>query len=167
MKRFLVIVFVVPFLVFFLPYHAFSQSGAPNPPPVPTPPPDTQFDYVKIDIGGVGDVDQIDFGTPGKDKIVQYGGTGNTTQYAEGSEGDDWILQVGGDGYLTRPPSWVMGMIQCINMEVRATLLNMLKVPQGTRPLFKWGELATIPWKSLEAQDLLRSSNTGARVPTS
>ena len=48
-----------------------------QPPPVPTPPPDDQFDYVKIVIGGVGDVDQIEFGTPGKDKIVQYGGTGN------------------------------------------------------------------------------------------
>lgn len=42
-------------------------------------------------------MNQIEFGTPGKDKIVQYGGTGNSTQYAEGAASDDWILQVGGD----------------------------------------------------------------------
>ena len=98
MKRFLVLVFVVFFFYLSTPYYAHSQSGVPQPPPVPTPPPDDQFDYVKIDIGGVGDLDQIEFGTIGKDKIVQYGGTGNSTQFAEGSEGDDWILQVGGDG---------------------------------------------------------------------
>ena len=67
------------------------------PPIVPTPPPDEQFDNVFVNPAQEGDVEQIEFGTPGKDKIEQYGGTGNTTQYAEGSEGDDWILQVGGD----------------------------------------------------------------------
>ena len=73
------------------------QYDAPSPPAVPTPPPDSQFDNTFIFPKAEGDVDQIQFGTPGKDKIEQYGGTGKTTQYAEGSEGNDWILQVGGD----------------------------------------------------------------------
>jgi hypothetical protein len=72
------------------------QYDVPSP-HVPTPPPDSQFDNVFVDPAQQGDVDQIRFGTPGKDKIEQYGGTGKTTQYAEGSEGDDWILQVGGE----------------------------------------------------------------------
>ena len=74
-----------------------SQDDVPSPPPVPTPPPDNQFDNTFIFPKADGDLDQIQFGTPGKDKIEQYGGTGNTMQYAEGSESDDWILQVGGD----------------------------------------------------------------------
>jgi Ca2+-binding RTX toxin-like protein len=73
------------------------QYDASSPPTVPVPPPDSQFDNVFVDLAQQGDVDQIQFGTPGKDRIEEYGGTGNSTQYAEGSEGDDWILQVGGD----------------------------------------------------------------------
>jgi uncharacterized repeat protein (TIGR02543 family) len=76
----------------------FFRTIPPSPPSVPTPPPDTGFDTVQVFQGGSGDVEQIAFGTPGKDKIVMYGGTGNATQYAEGSEGNDWILQVGGGG---------------------------------------------------------------------
>lgn len=101
MKRFLALVFVVCFVCLFLPCHGHSQSGGPNPPsppPIPTPPPDTQFDYVKVVVGGAGDVDQIEFGTSGKDKIVMYGGTGNGIQYIQGDTNDDWILQVGGTG---------------------------------------------------------------------
>ena len=78
----------------------FSITYAPDPPAapaIPAPPPDSEFANVIVDPAQEGDVTQIQFGTPGKDKIEQYGGTGNTTQYAEGSEGDDWILQVGGD----------------------------------------------------------------------
>ena len=80
----------------------FSITYAPDPPAAPTipvPPPDGQFDNVVVNPKATGDVNQIDFGTPGKDKIEQYGGTGNTTQYAEGGANDDWILQVGGDNY--------------------------------------------------------------------
>lgn len=73
------------------------QYDAPSPPPVPTSPPDSQFDNVFVDPAQQGDVDQIQFGTPGKDKIEQYGRTGKTTQYAEGAADADWILQVGGD----------------------------------------------------------------------
>ena len=118
MKRFLVLFCIGAFLVLPCLTHAQTtkddssldigsrtarflqyQDGPnpPSPPPIPTPPPDAQFDYVKIDIRGEGDVDQIEFGTPGKDKIEQYGSTGNVTQYVEGDEDADWILQVGGD----------------------------------------------------------------------
>jgi hypothetical protein len=76
----------------------YTRTIPPSPPSVPTPPRDTGFDTVQMFQGGSGDVEQIAFGTPGKDKIVMYGGTGNATQYAEGSEGNDWILQVGGAG---------------------------------------------------------------------
>jgi hypothetical protein len=61
------------------------------------PPSDNQFDNTFIFPRADGDLDQIQFGTPGKDKIEQYGGTGNTTQFAEGSADNDWILQLGGD----------------------------------------------------------------------
>lgn len=74
-----------------------SQDDVPSPPPLPTPPPDSQSDNTFIYPRADGDLEQIQFGTPGKDKIEQYGGTGKTTQYAEGGEGDDWILQVSGD----------------------------------------------------------------------
>jgi hypothetical protein len=73
------------------------HDDVPSPPPLPTPPPDSQFDKVFVNPRVEGDVDQIQFGTPGKDKIEQYGGTGKTTQYAEGSADADWLLQVGGD----------------------------------------------------------------------
>jgi hypothetical protein len=69
----------------------------PAPPPIPTPPPDSDFDHVTVFPKTEGDVDQTKFGTPEKDKIIQWGATGNVTQYAEGGEGNDWILQVGGD----------------------------------------------------------------------
>ena len=73
------------------------QYDVPSPPAVPTPPPDSQFDKTFIFSRAEGDLDQTQFGTPGKDKIEQYGGTGKTTQYAEGSADADWLLQVGGD----------------------------------------------------------------------
>jgi len=73
------------------------QDDVPSPPAVPTPPPNSQFDNTFIFPKAEGDVDQIQFGTWGKDKIEQYGGTGKTTQYAEGSADADWLLQVGGD----------------------------------------------------------------------
>ena len=76
-----------------------QYDAPPSPPPVPTPPPDSQFDKTFIDPRAEGDLDQIQFGTPGKDKIEQYGGTGKTTQYAEGSADADWILQEGVDQY--------------------------------------------------------------------
>ena len=72
------------------------QYDAPSPPPVPTPPPDSQFDNVFVNPAQQGDVTQIRFGTPGKDKIEQYGGTGNLIQYGEGAANNDWILQIGG-----------------------------------------------------------------------
>jgi len=46
-----------------------SQYDAPSPPPLPTPPSDNQFDNTFIFPRADGDLDQIQFGTPGKDKI--------------------------------------------------------------------------------------------------
>jgi hypothetical protein len=77
----------------------FSITYAPDPPAapaIPAPPPDSEFDNVIVDPAQEGDVTQIQFGTPGKDKIEQYGGTGNTIQFAEGAANDDWLLQIGG-----------------------------------------------------------------------
>ncbi len=53
----------------------------PAPPAIPTPPPDSEFDYVKVDDarGQAGVAEQIEFGTELKDKIIQYGGTDNIT----------------------------------------------------------------------------------------
>ena len=68
----------------------------PAAPSIPVLPADSEFDNVIVNAAQEGDVEQIEFGTPGKDKIEQYGGTGTTTQYAEGAANDDWILQVGG-----------------------------------------------------------------------
>ena len=72
--------------------------GAPCHPHAP-PPFDSDFDYVKVydARGTTGDVTQIDNGTTGKDKIIEYGGTGNVTQIINGNVGNDWLLQVGGE----------------------------------------------------------------------
>jgi hypothetical protein len=75
------------------PIYTFASA----PPPVPDLPPDKDFDHVTVFPKADGDAEQIKFGTPEKDKIVQYGATGNVTQYAEGAAGNDWLLQVGGD----------------------------------------------------------------------
>jgi Ca2+-binding RTX toxin-like protein len=71
----------------------------PAPPAIPTPPPDSEFDYVKVDDAGgqAGVVNQIETGTEGKDKIIQYGGMDNVLQGINAGSGNDWLLQVGGD----------------------------------------------------------------------
>ena len=80
------------------------QYDAPSPPAVPTPPPNSQFDKMFIFPRAEGDLDQIEFGTPGKDKIEQYGGTGKTTRPQK-----DLPMQTGSSGgrgfEMTRPPT--------------------------------------------------------------
>jgi hypothetical protein len=92
-----------------------SQDDVASPPPVPTPPPDSQFDNTYIFPRAEGDVTQTQFGTPGKDKIEQYGGTGKTTQFAEGSADADWLLQVGGD--LRTDQTAIAGSAEKMNIE--------------------------------------------------
>jgi hypothetical protein len=63
-------------------------------PSIPTLPADSGFDYVVTDPGMTGDVTQIENGTPGKDRIIQYGGTGTVIEGASSNTGSDWVLQV-------------------------------------------------------------------------
>jgi len=77
---------IVILLVWVLVPVSLAWAGPPLPPPppaIPTPPPDADFDYVKVVPKATGPADQIEFGTPGKDKIVMYGATGNVLQYIE------------------------------------------------------------------------------------
>lgn len=82
---------------------AWAHAGLPGPyppapPPIPTPPPDADFDYVKVNdaSGQPGVTEQIEWGTTGKDKIIEYGGLDDVTQFIDGDAGNDWLLQVGG-----------------------------------------------------------------------
>jgi hypothetical protein len=98
-KRFFLAVLLTAFLLPLSLAHAgLPGPYPPDPPPAPTPPPDSDFDYVKVDDArGQSGVDlQIDFGTTGKDRIIQYGGTEEIAQYIGGDAGNDWLLQVGG-----------------------------------------------------------------------
>jgi hypothetical protein len=64
-----------------LAYAGFPGPYPPDPPAIPTPPPDEDFNYVKVDDarGQSGVAEQIEFGTPGKDKIIEYGGLDDIT----------------------------------------------------------------------------------------
>jgi Ca2+-binding RTX toxin-like protein len=81
-----------------LAYAGFPGPYPPDPPAIPTPPPDEDFNYVKVDDarGQSGVTEQIEFGTSGKDKIIEYGGLDDITQYIGGDAANDWLLQVGG-----------------------------------------------------------------------
>lgn len=62
------------------------------------PPEDSEFDHVVIDEVEPKEVyvEQIEFGTPGRDRIEQYGQLGPTKQYIAGDGGDDLLWQTGG-----------------------------------------------------------------------
>ena len=65
--------------------------------------------------------EQIEFGTPGKDKIIEYGGTDNVTQYIEAAAGNDWLLQMGGDKATGQISEGVPRMIPFTSMVARVT----------------------------------------------
>jgi Ca2+-binding RTX toxin-like protein len=70
------------------------QPVLPVPPETPKA---TLFSHLVIS-GTEGDDNQITFGNPVRDFILQYGQGGNDTQYITGSDNDDWLEQDGGDG---------------------------------------------------------------------
>ena len=71
----------------------YTHTVPPAPPSVPSLPPSSGFDYVKIIQGTSGD--QLELGSEGKDLIAEYGGTGTVNQYMSGADNNDWLLQVG------------------------------------------------------------------------
>ena len=73
------------------------QYDAPSPPPVPTSPPDSQFDNVFVNPSSTGDVDQIQFGTPGRIRLSSTGERGKRRSMPRVAADADWVLQVGGD----------------------------------------------------------------------
>ena len=99
-KRNIRLLILVSTLLPVFPAVAALPGPLPPPPPaIPTPPPDADFNYVKVDDarGLSGDVTQIEIGTTGKDKIIDYGGYGNVTQGISANTGNDWLLQVGSE----------------------------------------------------------------------
>ncbi len=96
----------------FLPVSS-AGAGLPGPPPpappaIPSPPPDSEFNYVKVDDarGQAGVAEQIEFGTELKDMIIEYGGTDNILQSIDADAGDDWLLQVGGNQGTVQVVEW-------------------------------------------------------------
>jgi hypothetical protein len=63
-------------------------------PSIPTLPDSSGFDTFPTDPAVTGDVTQIENGTTGNDRIVQYGGTCTVIEGASGNTGSDWVLQV-------------------------------------------------------------------------
>ena len=98
-RTIVMIILIAALLPVSLAFGGLPGPLPPAPPAIPTPPPDSEFDYVKVDDarGQAGVAEQIEFGTELKDKIIQYGGTDNVLQSIDAGAGNDWLLQVGGD----------------------------------------------------------------------
>jgi len=84
---------------------AAADTAEVQAPEVPTPPGDSGFDYTVTDSSNNNAETQLQIGTSGNDKVVQYGGNATTTQWAETSDGNDWILQQGGGNTATQTVS--------------------------------------------------------------